>query len=183
MKVCRAVSGVVGVFTVWLLLLQTRETHAAPVYFLVAEHPGSQVYYDSYVLPIEDPAAIAHARQLISQGPSAGAPIVTARIAPGSDGINRNYLAPGFPLWSWHVTEFVGFSDITIELCDGWPGFLESDVDGWIQNTGGTICFWSYTVVGELALVPEPSTRLLLGLGTLLAWGIFVRPEWRRRRL
>jgi hypothetical protein len=141
----------------------------ADVLFAVAENPalGTCVHCDSYVLSLSDPAAIAHARSLIAAGGSGPAPIAVAHIAAGADGINRDALAPGEPLWSWHVTDFVDFADTTIEILDGWPTFVESDVDAWIANTNGTIGFWSYTVVREL---PEPSSgpSALAALATLL---------------
>jgi hypothetical protein len=137
---------------------------AAAIPFVVAEPPGSAFHGDSYVIAIDDPAAIAHARALIAQGPSVGATIVFARIAEGADGVNRDWLAPGRPAWSWHVTEFLGFGDLGIELYDGWPSFVESDVAGWIANTNGTIGFWSYTVVAE---IPEPAPPALLALGLI----------------
>ena len=63
------------------------------VRFLVGElHPH---HYDSYVLPLGDPAAIAHARELITDPSAAGQAIVVAKVAHGRDGINRNYVAPG----------------------------------------------------------------------------------------
>src|SRR5688572_918538 len=93
------------------------------VRFLVGEiNPGR--HYDSYVLTLSDPAAIAHARDLIEFGLDAGQAIVVADVAQGRDGINRNYIAPGAPLWSWHVSEFVAFADITAEILDGWPGLI-----------------------------------------------------------
>lgn len=132
---------------------------ADPILFLIAERGGSVVHGDSYVLPLEDPAAIAHARELIALGPdAAGAPIAVAGIAAGADGINRDHRAPGAPEWSWHVTGFQGFADSTIEILDGWPGYVEQDVEGWIANTQGAIGFWTYTVVEEL---PEPPADLL----------------------
>src|SRR5262245_7366127 len=139
---------------------------AFPIYFVVAES-GTPVHGDSYILPLENPDQIAHARDLIVRGPGVGSPIAVARIAMGSDGINRDFLAPGEPLWSWHVTQFEGFADATIELIDGWPTFVEQDVDGWIANTNGFIGFWHYTVVAELSTIPEPGTFVLLagGLG------------------
>lgn len=140
---------------------------AAPIAFLVAERPEAAVHGDSYVLVLEAEADLEHARALI-QDPDAGAPIVTARIAAGADGLNRDHHAPGAPPWSWHVTQFDGFADLTIELCDGWPGFVEQDVAGWIANTEGQICFWQYTVVEELGPVPEPGRALLLGIGGAL---------------
>jgi hypothetical protein len=140
---------------------------AVPIAFLVAEHPGHEIHGDSYVLVLEEPADVAHARALIESKGASGAAIVVAEIAAGADGLNRDFLAPGAPPWSWHVTQIQSFADNTIELCDGWPGYVEQDVEGWIDNTDGVICFWSYTVVQEL---PEPDAALALagGCGALL---------------
>jgi hypothetical protein len=137
-----------GIFAFSLLAL-AHSSQAESIRFLVGEI-GEPNHHDAYVLPLSDPAAIAHARELISAGPGAGAPIVVARIAKGANGVNRNSLAPGSPPWSWHVTEFESFVDNTIEILDGWPTYVEQDVDGWIQNTNGYIGFWQYTVVAEL---------------------------------
>ena len=131
-------------------------TPAAPsdvVLFLVAEKEST--HGDSYLLPLSDPKDIADARALIDLGSASGVgSIVTAKIEIGSDGQNRDLLNPGQPLWSWHVSQFEGFADAAIELCDGWPGKVEEDVAAWIANTDGTICFWSYTVVAEIGPVP-----------------------------
>ena len=142
-------------------------------YFLVAERVPH--HHDSYVLPLSDPADIAEARRYVeaatrpdpsSEPPGIPGPIVLAKIAQGPDGINGDYVEPDTHPWSWHVTEFEGFTDFTIELIDGWPGFVESDVDGWIRNTGedgvGRIGFWGYTLVAELPAVPEPAGLLVV---------------------
>jgi hypothetical protein len=137
---------------------------AGPVYFQVAELPGSEFHGDSFVIPLELPDQIAHARDLIRHGPEgAASPIVFATIAKGPDQINRDLNQPDRPLWDWHVTSVDGFGDIGIELLDGWPTFVQSDVDGWIANTNtgsakpgeGRIGFWSYTVVRELTGYPQ----------------------------
>jgi hypothetical protein len=139
--------------SVWLSTFATTLhfgiAYCETIRFVVAE--VEPFHGDSYVLPLSDPSAIAHARQLIAQGRDAGPSIVSAKIAKGANGINRDVLAGGAPVWSWHVTEFEGFYDNTIEILDGWPTYVEGDVDGWIANTnGGYIGFWTYTVTAEL---------------------------------
>lgn len=153
-----------------LLTILGNSSVAAPIQFVVAEFPGHAEHGDSYVITIdsEDASRLNHARALVdwitsgadpSQTP--GAPIVVANIAAGPDGINRNYLADGQPEWSWHVTGPVNFADNTIEILDGWPTFVEQDVEGWLANTNSAIGFWNYTVVQELSAVPEPATSWL----------------------
>ncbi len=119
------------------------------VYFLVSEITPS--HGDSYILPLTDPDQIAQARAIISDAENNAAKIVVAHIAPCDhcDYPNRDMLQGGVR-WSWCVTDFEGFAENTIEIYDGWPGFVEDDLDGWIQNTNGTIGFWSYTVTREL---------------------------------
>ena len=92
-----------------LSLTLASQTSVATIYFVVGEH-GTPLYGDSYILPLENPRDIAHARDLIVRGPAAaGSPIVVARIGRGADGINRDFLAPNEPLWSWHVTKLLDF--------------------------------------------------------------------------
>jgi hypothetical protein len=133
-----------------LLTVYPEDAQSETIRFLVSEF-DKPVHGDSYMLPLSDPDDIAHARQLITKGPGIGAPLVVAKIAKGANGINRSPLAAGAPPWSWHVTEFEGFADSTIEILDGWPTYVESDIDGWIANTNGYIGFWSYTVTAELS--------------------------------
>ena len=153
------------VATLGVLLVAARGD-AATTYFLVAERPGQEFHRDSFVLPLTEGDDVSHARDLISLGPdSAGSAIVFAKIAAGSDGINRDLLAPDQHEWSWHVTEFEGFGDVGIELVDGNPTLVEADVPGWLQNTNSSIGFWSYTVVRELpnypAVIPPPPANAI----------------------
>jgi hypothetical protein len=166
---------------------------AGTVLFVVAERPGFEEHGDSFVLPLADPTDVAHARDLVARGPdAAGAGIVFAEIAAGRDGINRNVLAAGEPLWDWHVATFEGFGDMGVELVDGWPTFVQDDVPGWIANTRrsedetvGHIGFWSYTVVSELtpATVPIPAalTTGIIGLCAVVVARRWPGAPWRRR--
>lgn len=132
--------------------LSASAARAGLTYFLVAERNAPAHHGDSFVVPIERPDLVAHARDLIARGPeAAGASIVFADIAPGSGGgINRDLIAAGKPEWNWHATAVTGFGDMGIELIDGWPGYVDGHLDNWLRETGGTIGFWSYTVVKEL---------------------------------
>ncbi len=75
------------------------------------------------------------------------------RVRGGKNGINRNYLDPKLPEWSWHVEEVTGFGDISIPELFASPSGLET-ID-W-SNTSGTSdwFFGGYTVVRELGPVP-----------------------------
>src|SRR5438876_9411342 len=84
----------------WLKPVAADETNET-IYFLV-EAPGrvvgTYVFNDSYVLPLSKQEDIDHARFLISLGRSvfseAHQALVGAKVGPGKDGINRNYLDP-----------------------------------------------------------------------------------------
>jgi hypothetical protein len=159
-----------------LFVTTTGGALAAPVYFLVSEFPDQKEHGDSFVLPLENAADIAHARDLIQHGKAAGRTQVTADIVAGANDINRDLLADGEPAWSWHISHFDQFADVGIELTDGWPSFIEQDVHGWINNTGGgtvdndgdgqpdknatvgRVAFWSYTVTAELTGEPTNLT-------------------------
>lgn len=118
-------------------------------YFLVSEL--NPVHGDSYVLPLTDPDHIAQARAIIANPGATKAKIAVAHIAPCRPcGCRNRDLLQGGKRWSWCVTDFEGFAENTIEIYDGWPGYVEEDLDGWIANTNGVIGFWSYTVTREL---------------------------------
>ena len=132
---------------------------ADTVYFLVAELPGMAAHNDSYVLPLSKEEDINHARYLISRWQSgtfdADRPLVVANIVAANDEINRNFLDPKFPKWSWQVSQFLEFGDYTAEVLDGCPACLENRFD-WQHFGSGEwgIGFWNYTVVRELGPVP-----------------------------
>lgn len=125
--------------------------HGETRYFLVGERDA--VHGDSYVLPLSHAEDIAHAEALIADPDGAGAPIVVAKIdLGGAQGpyVNRDLAGSG-EAWSWRVTEFVGFSDFTIEIYDGWPGYVEEHYEDFVGTTQGMLGFWNYTVLREVA--------------------------------
>ena len=134
---------IVGIFLATSGIAGTGEV----VYFLVGE--TTPYHNDSYVLPLSDANEIAGARNLISGGMGFATRVV-ADIAAGTDGINRNFVSPMKAPWNWHVINFVSFVEVSPPELDGWPGLVQNDIESWMENTGGQIGFWNYTVVAEL---------------------------------
>ncbi len=140
---------------------------AETVWFEIAEIETER--NQSFLVALTDPEHIADARALIANGgrPDDTTPgILLARIGLGGDGFNRDIRDPDQRLWRWHIDEVDGFGGMAIELCDGWPGFVEENPRAFIQNTGGQICFWGYTVKSELAGPPP----FAIGEGLDGAW-------------
>jgi len=148
-------------------------------YFLVSNPREGDwaLVYDSYVLPLSRQDDIDHARYLISLGPAlfrteGARPLVSARVGPGKDGINRDYVDRRFPEWSWHVVQFGSFGDFTAELYDGSPTDVEHDPNWYLGLDGrqGIIGFWAYTVVRELGPVPLCVSAIPEGENLQIYW-------------
>jgi len=77
---------------------------------------------------------------------------VVANVVAATNDINRNFLDPKFPKWSWQVSQFLGFGDYTIEVLDGSPTQLEWF--DWSHGGEATIGFWDYSVMRELGPAP-----------------------------
>jgi hypothetical protein len=132
----------------WGVAVNCKKSSEVPgadtVYFLVAEITAN--HGDSYILPLTAPDDIATAERIIAG--TQATQIVHARIARGSgDGnyLNKDLAGSG-RVWSWHVTEFLGFVDVTAEIYDSWPTYVEEHLDEWLQQNNGIIGFWAYTV-------------------------------------
>jgi len=159
MRLFKNRGAICGAFSVIMVFFGSPATlKAETVYFLVGEiYP---VRYDCYVLPLTNPSDIAYARLLIAEGPY-GPNTLAAYVGAAIDqwdpnngiNINRNYLQPGIPAWSWYVTEFQGFWESSAEILDGCPTGIEDDHG---LGLPGAICFWSYTVIAELGTDLEP---------------------------
>jgi hypothetical protein len=89
---------------------------------------------EEYRILLTDPADIEIARRLLAgeEAPS----IPNGVIVRGDDGgVNTGY--------SWHIDpESVEFAEMTIEVCDGLPSFVE---DGTL--TGDQFCPWAAEVI------------------------------------
>ncbi len=102
---------------------------------------------EQFRVRIENPATIEQVRAL-ERGESS-ATIPNGRLRRGAEGNEP---------WSWHLDpQEIELSEITIELCDGRPSFVEADLDYWV-GTVGWFCPWSAVLVDvEEVGAPEPS--------------------------
>ena len=49
--------------------------------------------------------------------------------------------------WSWHIDPVdIEMAELTIELCDAWPSFIENNLDEWIDVVG-PFCPWGAHLV------------------------------------
>jgi hypothetical protein len=94
---------------------------------------------ESFRVQITDPQVLAEAGSLIGLGPRK---IVGGRLVRGDGGFNQP--------WSWHLDpSSIVISDAAIEVCDGRPSDIESDLDYWI-DTVRQYCPWGSEVVARV---------------------------------
>lgn len=93
---------------------------------------------EQFRVRIEDPIEIAQARALINSGNSIN---INGEILRGTGGFNAGY--------SWHLKpSSVELVDLTIELCDGMPSYVEENVDYYV-DTVKAYCPWGARITGE----------------------------------
>jgi hypothetical protein len=90
------------------------------------------------------------------------APQFEGHIAAGSVDYNRNYHAPGDPIWDWHVVsvdqivQFNTFHDASIQPPrDGSACDIAANPDDWIRRYGDRIGFEHYFIVQQI----DPNSR------------------------
>lgn len=89
---------------------------------------------EEYRILLTDPADIAIAEQLLAgeEAPRIPSGVI---VRGGDGGVNTGY--------SWHIDpDTVEFAEVTIELCDGLPSYVE---DG--SLSGDRFCPWSAEVI------------------------------------
>ncbi|GBC70582.1 hypothetical protein HRbin02_00350 [Candidatus Calditenuaceae archaeon HR02] len=65
----------------------------------------------------------------------------TGELERGDGGFNKP--------WSWHLRpDTVRMAEFSIELCDGLPSYVESELDYWI-DTVGRYCPWSGRIIAS----------------------------------
>lgn len=89
---------------------------------------------EQYRILLTDPADIAIARKLLAGEEAPRIPNGVI-VRDGDGGVNTG--------WGWHIDpESVEFADVTTEVCDGLPSFVE---DGTL--TGDRFCPWTAEMI------------------------------------
>jgi hypothetical protein len=92
-----------------------------------------QVVDEQFKIELATPELIEHARRLLAGEEVASIPLGT--VVRDDPGVN----AP----WSWHIDPAtLEFADMTIEVCDGLPSFVED-----ATVTSDQYCPWSAKVI------------------------------------
>ena len=92
-----------------------------------------QVVDETYKIELATPELVEHARALLAGDDVAGIPL--GRVVRDDPGPN----AP----WSWHIDPAtLEFADMTIEVCDGLPSYVEEEI-----VTSPDYCPWSAELI------------------------------------
>lgn len=98
-----------------------------------------QVNDEYFHVLVETDAQIAALEARLESGEEA---VINGEIEAGDGGFN----AP----WSWHmVPATVHTPDAAIEVCDGWPGFVEQELE-YFLGTVERFCPWGAKVVERI---------------------------------
>lgn len=127
-----------------LLLASTCGALSGATFGVLTYHvqTGGQPVWESYVFSTTSIELISEIRDRIAHNWPV-MPLV--RIAPGSDGINRNLVARGSPLWNWHVVDVLDLDLIEIQVVGPKPyretplSVIDADVEGFIASVGDVI--------------------------------------------
>jgi hypothetical protein len=121
---------------------------AETTYFLIADRIGPP--RESYVVPMTKAEDIAEARRQLYEVSQIERRGLVVQIERGKDWINRNYVAPGAPSWSWHVIQFNLFADSSSRR-DGRPSDVEQELEIWLAPPEDGIVFLTYyTIIAEI---------------------------------
>ena len=132
------------------------------VYFLATqwpELPPDEQQNLSFVVGLSRAEDIEKAREFVAKPTiELGRPVdsmIGAFVTAGADGINRNYLNPDLPAWSWRITEFQGFYGIGTDDVFVTPDGLEFLYGGLPPDSRTE--FWLialYSITRELGPLP-----------------------------
>ena len=135
MRIIRLVSIVAGVLSLWVC---SPVNHRAVFEFA---HPGDGRCPVTLVAITDKPEIIEKARAELAKAPGQRRLHINGQIARGDGGHNTG--------WRWHFAPHDwDLAEISIELCDGQPSFVDEHLDEWLRDVG-RYCPWSSRLVKE----------------------------------
>lgn len=105
------------------------------------EHPIFEIEQagERFHIAVADEAVAATLEALRLSGQAAG--VINGELLAGDGGFNQP--------WSWHMDPAtIEVVDMSMELCDGRPSFVEDELEYWLQ-TVKRYCPWGPKVVGR----------------------------------
>ena len=104
-------------------------------------HADSKINY-SIIAKTSDPEIIEKVEDELARPFNERNLHINGDIEQGNGGYNNN--------WSWHfVPDQWDLVEMSTEVCDGRPQFVEEELDYWLENVG-YYCPWNSRVVGEV---------------------------------
>jgi hypothetical protein len=122
------------------------------VYFLIGER--AVVRGESFIIGLTDPHHIETARATLQSGEEKIVFAEISKITNPRSQANLDLANGG--KWSWYVSKVLEFTDVTAEIYDGWPSYVEENYNEFVENTKGNngtgrIGFWNYTLKREVS--------------------------------
>jgi hypothetical protein len=111
-------------------------------YYEIGFRPYSEE--ESFIAVTSDPEIIEMAAKQLALPDEKRDLHINGLLAAGNGGFNRN--------WNWHIVPGEWFlAEISVEVCDGRPSFVESELEYWL-NTVKRYCPWASYVRKEIIM-------------------------------
>jgi len=119
-----------------------QEARVRPTAHMVRFEFIHQGHRETFYAETDDPRLIAKVREELKKPLSQRTLHIHGLIARDANGVNDP--------WHWHyVNGNWGLTEMSMELCDGWPSYVETHLDDWLKKVG-SFCPWDSRVVREL---------------------------------
>lgn len=145
-------------FAAVLLLVGLVVPHTASAqdkfYYWMAPHVFAPKTPQSFVVEV-DAARKAEIDAILARG---GFPGIVGNIAPSAAPYNKNYHAPGAPVWNWHIAAIkevfdhnrVVFPQVVSPVYDAHPSEIAADPEQWIRENGDVYVPRHYAIKREI---------------------------------
>ena len=99
-------------------------------------------YNERFFAETQDAALIEMARRELAKPVDQRTLHIHGALVRGSGGLNEP--------WGWHFSpDDWLMAEMSMELCDSWPSYIEENLDAWIDEVG-SFCPWASRIVREV---------------------------------